>query len=66
MRVTVQVQEIFDGFKPAQFQCGEIMGNANIDGLMQERRDSIANTDELRLSYTKPSIYRFVSQEKTA
>ena len=66
MRVTVQTEEIFDGFTPAQSQCGEIMGNANIDGLMQERRDSITNTHEIRISYTKPSIYRFVSQEKTA
>ena len=30
------------------------------DGLVQERRNSIANALELRLSYTKPSIYVFM------
>ena len=30
---------------------------AHIDGLMQERRNSIANAMELRLSCTNPSIY---------
>ena len=30
-----------------------------IDGLVQERRNSIANTLELRLSCTNPSIYLF-------
>ena len=29
---------------------------SNIDGLMQERRNSIANATELRLSCTSPSI----------
>ena len=29
----------------------------NIDGLVQERRNSIANALELRLSYTNPSIW---------
>ena len=29
----------------------------HIDGLMQERRNSIANALELRLSCTKPSIW---------
>ena len=56
MRVTVQSQEIFHGFKPAQSQCDEIIGNANIDGLMQERRNSIAHTHELCLS-TLPHPY---------
>ena len=31
---------------------------AYIDGLVQERRNSIANALELRLSCTNPSIYR--------
>ena len=31
--------------------------NDKIDGLMQERRNSIANALELRLSCTNPSIY---------
>ena len=31
----------------------------HIDGLMQERRNSIANALELRLSYTNPSICAF-------
>ena len=29
----------------------------HVDGLMQERRNSIANTLELRLSCTNPSLY---------
>ena len=29
----------------------------HIGGLVQERRNSIANALELRLSYTNPSIY---------
>ena len=33
------------------------------DGLMQERRNSIANTLELRLSCTSPSIYRTTMTE---
>ena len=32
-------------------------GDAYIDGLMQERRNSIANALELRLSCTNPSNY---------
>ena len=31
--------------------------NFNIDGLVQERRNSIANALELRLSCTNPSIF---------
>ena len=31
-----------------------------IDGLMQERRNSIANALELRLSCTNPSIIRYL------
>ena len=34
-----------------------------IDGLMQERFNSIANTLELRLSCTKPSILKNKDQE---
>ena len=36
-------------------------GKHNFDGLMQERRSSIANALELRLSFTDPSIYYFLS-----
>ena len=32
----------------------------DIDCLVQERRNSIANALELRLSFTKPSIYNLV------
>ena len=34
----------------------ELGNNYNIDGLVQERRNSIANALELRLSCTNPSI----------
>ena len=33
------------------------MGKGKIDGLVQERRNSIANALELRPSYTNPSKY---------
>ena len=33
--------------------------NSQIDGLVQERRNSIANALELRLSYTNPSQCEF-------
>ena len=32
------------------------MTRKHVDGLVQERRNFIANALELRLSYTKPSI----------
>ena len=35
----------------------------HFDGLVQERRDSIANALELRLSCTKPSIYHQYPRE---
>ena len=34
----------------------------HINGLVQERRNSIANVLELRLSCTNPSIYRYAQQ----
>ena len=34
----------------------------NIDGLVQERRNSIANALELRLSRTNPSTYHSQNQ----
>ena len=37
-------------------------GEYHIDGLMQERRNSIANALELRLPCTYPSKYRTVGQ----
>ena len=35
-----------------------VMFSFHVDGLVQERRNSIANTLELRLSCTNPSMYR--------
>ena len=35
----------------------------HLDGLMQERRNSIANALELRLSYTNPSILSYMYQQ---
>ena len=36
-----------------------LLGNiVHVDGLVQERRNSIANALELRLSYTNPSVYQ--------
>ena len=34
--------------------------NRHFDGLMQKRRNTIANTQELRLFCIKPSIWSFV------
>ena len=36
-----------------------------VDGLAQERRNSIANTLELRLSCTNPSMWRVAEQQNT-
>ena len=35
----------------------------HLDGLVQERRNSIANALELRLSYTNPSILSYMYQQ---
>ena len=40
------------------------MKYSNIDGLVQERRNSIANAIELRLSCTNPSIFAPFSQPR--
>ena len=45
------------------FIHNKIAWMVEIDGLVQERRNSIANEMELRLSYTNPSK-RFVIEDK--
>ena len=37
------------------YLCAECIFRLQIDGLVQERRNSIANAPELRLSCTNPS-----------
>ena len=39
-----------------------VVVNKHIDGLVQERCNSIANALKLRLSYTKPSIFSIPDQ----
>ena len=43
-----------------QKMCVQEQVQLQIDGLMQERRNSIANTLELSLSCTNPSAYMYV------
>ena len=38
-------------------KCITFSGSVYIDGLVQGRRNSIANTLEVRLSWSNPSIY---------
>ena len=40
------------------------LNQLHIDGLVQERRNSIANALELRLSYTNPSIFSYTYTSK--
>ena len=58
-------QNIFDTFPAEITYCVNLKSSksfriyvVHIDGLVQERRNSIANTPELQLSCTNPSIYR--------
>ena len=47
----IHIEKIISNYKSI------ITSNSYIDGLVQERRNSIANALELRLSCTNPSIY---------
>ena len=50
------------GHKPLYEPTTAQFADAYVDGLVQERRNSIANALELRLSSTNPSIYLVCNQ----
>ena len=57
MSILVQVMSWHQtGDKPLQESIMTQLTNTYIDGLVQERRNSIANALDLRLSCTNPSI----------
>ena len=48
---------VFCGFSLCLIFCLSFCNDISIDGLVQERYNSIANTLELHLSFTNPAIY---------
>ena len=55
MNIEIQIRPTY-----SKNQKGQYFHQSQIDGLVQERRNSIANALELRLSCTNPSKYRSI------